>query len=289
MRRRIASPAIVGALVALLAGLSLSGCSAPAAKPVDLTVSVFQLRSDYAIRGAQIEITNRSSHDVTITSATFGSAWFAKTVSSTSTPNALPSKSTTDFRIALAAGRCDASKAAPVVQVRYQRSDGSTGAATVTPRIPFDSLSIVHGQDCAQQDFEKVATITVAPALRFDPPAASGAGVKRAALLDLTFTPTGAPGSVTLRTTEDTTLLAQREGTLRTFDLTLSAASAPTTITLDFVPEGCLQHRVAEDKIGTLIPLRVDAGPYRNALFSIAAPTAVKNALLDWVGEYCGW
>ena len=71
---------------------------------------------------------------------------------------------------------------------------------------------------------------------------------------------------------------------MRTFDLTLSAASAPTTVTLDFVPEGCLQHRVAEDKIGTLIPLRVDAGPYRNALFSIAAPTAVKNALLDWVG-----
>jgi hypothetical protein len=287
MRRRIASPAAVGALVALLAGLALSGCSSPAEKPVDLRVSVYQLRSDYAIRGAQIEITNRSSHDLTITSATFGSAWFAKTVSSTSTPNQLLAKSTTDFRIALAAGRCGAEKATPVVHLRYTRPDGTTGAATVTPTIPFDSLSVVHGQDCAQQEFEKVAKITVASALRFDPPvSASG---KRAALLDLTFTPTGAPGSVTLRSTEDTTLLAQREGTLRTFDLAMSAASSPTTITLDFVPEGCLQHRVAEDKIGTLIPLRVDAGPYHDALFSIPAPIAVKNALLDWVGAYCGW
>jgi len=292
MRGRSASAAIGGGLVALLAVLALSGCASPAQKPVDLGVSVYQLRSDYAIRGAQIEITNRSSVDLTITSASFGSAWFATTVSSTSTPNQLLARSTTDFRIALPAGRCDATAAAPVVRVRYQLPDGSTGRATITPTIPFDSLSVVHGQDCAQQDFEKVAKISVAPALRFDPPEADGgpaAGGKRAALLDLTFTPTGAPGSVTLISTEDTTLLAQREGTLRTLGLTVTAASAPTTITLDFVPEGCLQHRVAEDKIGTLIPLRVDAGPYHDALFSIVTPPAIKNALLNWVGEYCGW
>lgn len=287
MRRRIATPAIVGALVALLAAFALSGCSSPAEKPVSLKVSVYQLRSDYAIRGAQIEITNRSTQNLTITSATFGSAWFAKTVSSTSTPNQLLAKGTTDFRISLADGRCDVAKAAPVVHVHYTRPDHSTGSLTVTPTIPFGSISVVHGQDCAQQDFEKVATITVASALRFDPPTAADG--KRAALLDVTFTPTGAPGSVTLHTTEDTTLLAQREGTLRTIDLTLTAASPPTTVTLDYVPEGCLQHRVAEDKIGTLIPMRVDAGPYTNALFSIASPPAVKNALLDWVGQYCGW
>jgi hypothetical protein len=265
----------------------LSGCSSPAQKPVALKVSVYQLRSDYAIRGAQIEITNRSALNLTITSATFGSAWFAETVSSISTPNQLIAKGTTDFRISLADGRCEAEKATPVVRVTYTRPDGSTGMTTVTPTIPFGSISVVHGQDCAQQDFEKVAKITIASALRFDPP--SAADGKRIALLDVTFTPTGAPGSVTLHTTEDTTLLAQREGTLRTIDLTLTAASPPTTVTLDFVPEGCLQHRVAEDKIGTLIPMRVDAGPYTNALFSIASPPPVKNALLDWVGQYCGW
>ncbi len=287
MRRRIATPAIVGGLVALLATVALTGCSTPAEKPVALKVSVYQLRSDYAIRGAQIEITNQSALNLQVTSATFSSAWFTKTMSSSSTPNQLLAKSTTDFKIALADGRCDVAKATPVVHLGYTRPDGTTGTATVTPTIPFGSISVVHGQDCAQQDFEKVAKITIAPALRFDPPTAADG--KRAALLDVTFTPTGAPGTVTLHTTEDTTLLAQREGTLRTIDLTLTAASPPTTVTLDFVPEGCLQHRVAEDKIGTLIPMRVDAGPYTNALFSIASPPAVKNALLDWVGQYCGW
>ena len=278
---------LVGILAAgALAVLCLTACT-PTEKPVALSVKVYQLRSDYAIRGAQIEITNRSKLDLQITSATFGSAWFTKTVSSPSAPNPLLAKTTTDFRIVLAGGRCDAAKAAPVVHLRFTRPDGTSGTATVTPTIPFQSISVVHGQDCSQQEFEKVAKISLAPALRFDPPTAADG--KRAALLDLTFTPTGAAGSVTLHSTEDTTLLAQREGPLRTENLTLTAASAPTTVTLDFVPEGCLQHRVAEDKIGTLIPLRVDAGPYRDALFSVAVSPAVKAALLDWVGVYCGW
>jgi hypothetical protein len=272
---------------ALLAAATLSGCSAPEQKPVVLKVAVYQLRSDYAIRGAQIEITNPTTMKLRVTSATFSSSWFATTVSSPSAPTQLLAKSTTDFRIALADPLCDAPKAAPVVHVRYTRADGSRGETTVTPTIPFDSISLVHAQDCSRVDFEKVARIRVAPTLRFDPAAAADG--KRAALIDVTFTPTGAAGSVTLHSTEDTTLLAQREGTLRTLELSITAESAPTTLTLDYVPAGCLQHRVAEDKIGTLIPMRVDAGSYRDALFLVPVSAAMKGALLDWVGVYCGW
>ncbi|CAN5405725.1 hypothetical protein BH10ACT6_BH10ACT6_16190 [soil metagenome] len=271
----------------LIAMVALSGCSAPAPAPVALKVAVFQLRSDYAIRGAQIEITNPSKLNLQVTSATFASRWFSTTVSSPSAPTQLLARSTTDFRIALADARCDASKAMPVVHVRYTRPDGSRGEATVTPAIPFDSLSIVRAQDCSRLAFEKVARITVAPTLRFDPATASTG--TRAALLDVTFTPTGAAGSVTLRSTENTTLLTQRDGTIRREELTLTAQSTPTTLTLDYVPAVCLPHRVAEDKIGTLIPMRVDAGPYRDALFLVPVPASVKSALLDWLGTYCGW
>ena len=276
---------------ALLATAALSGCSAPAQEPVALQVAVFQLRSDYAIRGAQIEITNPSNLNLRVTSATFSSSWFTKTVSSPSAPTQLLAKSTTDFRVVLAEPRCDVPKAAPVVRVGYTRPDGSRGETTVTPTIPFDSISLVHAQDCSRAEFEKVAKISIAPTLHFDPEA-GGSGAddrKRAALIDVTFTPTGAAGSVTLHSTEDTTLLAQREGTFRSVELTVTATSAPTTLTLDYVPAGCLQHRVAEDKIGTLIPMRVDAGPYRNALFLVPVSTSMKGALLAWVGSYCGW
>lgn len=275
----------------VFAGALLIGCSAQAAAPVPLTVSVFQLRSDYAIRGAQIEIVNKSTLNLQVTKATFSSTWFSKTVSSPSAPTQLLAKSTTDFRVALADPLCSVTKPTPMVQIEYTRPDGSHGETTVVPTVPFDSLGLVHAQDCARVDFEKVARITTASVLRLDSadPGAGASAGRRAALVDVTFTPTGAPGSVTLHTTEDTTLLAQREGTLRTFGLTLSAASAPTMITLDYVPASCLEHRVAEDKVGTLIPMRVDAGPYTNALFSVPVSPALKAALLDWVGVYCGW
>ena len=282
---------VAAPLAVALAAAVLTGCSTPAQKPVTLSIKVYQLRSDYAVRGAQIEITNSSKLDLRVTSATFASSWFATTVSSPSAPTHLLAQSTTDFRVVLSDARCDAKRAAPVVRVAYTRPDGSRGETTVTPRIPFDSLAVVHAQDCSRAEFEKVATIGVAPTLRFDPPLAQGAalGGQRAALVDVTFTPTGAGGSVTLHSTEDTTLLAQREGTIRSEELTLTAASAPTTITLDYVPAGCLEHRVAEDKIGTLIPMRVDAGPYRDALFSVPVSPAMKAALMTWVGVYCGW
>ncbi|MBW4033072.1 MAG: hypothetical protein HIU88_10465 [Acidobacteria bacterium] len=291
MRQLRSTTAIAGLVATLVAAnllSGLSGCSAAPHKPIPLTVAVFQQRTDYAIRGAQIEVTNPSSLDVQVTSATFASSWFTATMSSPSTPTTLRSKSTTDLRLLLAAPVCTADRAAPVVQLRYTRPDGSHGEAIVTPTIPFDSISLVHTQDCAQLDFEKVARITIAPTLRFDPAVATDGN--RAALIDVTFTPTGASGSVTLHSTEDTTLLAQREGAIRRIELSLTAASPPTTITLDYTPVGCvLKHRLAEDKVGTLIPLRVDAGEYRDALFSVPLSAAMKAALMNWVGVYCGW
>ncbi|HXR43392.1 MAG TPA: hypothetical protein VN759_01210, partial [Pseudolysinimonas sp.] len=133
-------------------------------------------------------------------------------------------------------------------------------------------------------DFEKVAAIGLPSAVRYE-----DAGGKPIALIDVTITPTGAAGTVVLHSTEDTTLLAQREGTLRSIEQTFDASTPPATITLDYVPAACLQHRVAEDKVGTLIPFHVDAGPFHDALFSIRLPETVKNELLDWVGRYCGW
>ncbi|MCU1558086.1 MAG: hypothetical protein JWN09_2081 [Microbacteriaceae bacterium] len=248
------------------------------------SVSVFQYRSDYAPRQLQIEVKNTSAVDATVTRASFSSDWFASPVSTRSTPAQVLGKSTTDLPVVLAAASCGPKDANPVVRLAYRMADGSSGTVTARPRIPFSSLAMVHAQDCSRAAFERVATITPASALRFD-----NAGGKPVALLDVTVTPTGAPGRVTLHTTSDTTLLAQREGRLRSFELSFDASTAPTTITLDYVPSRCEQHVVAEDKVGTVIPIRVDAGTFRDALIPMPVSPAVKNQLLDWVGTYCGW
>jgi hypothetical protein len=112
---------------------------------------------------------------------------------------------------------------------------------------------------------------------------------KPIALLDIAITPTGAPGTAVLHATQDTTLLSQREGELRSFELTFSAASAPEVITLDYTPSRCEAHVVAEDKVGTIIPFHADAPGFPNATFGVALSTALKNEFLAWVGQYCGW
>ncbi len=264
--------------------LLLSGCAAAAPPPVKLTVSVFQYRSDYAVRQAQIEIVNHSTHDLRITSASFRSDWFSRAVSSHSTPSDLDAGSTVDFPVVLPPGVCSAADVRATVSLSYRLPDGTRRSATVTPTIPFESIATVHAQDCAQREFEKVAAIGLPAAVRYQ-----DVDGKPVALIDVTITPTGTPGAVVLHSTEDTTLLAQREGTLRSIEQRFDAGTPPMTITLDYVPAGCLQHRVAEDKVGTLIPFHVDAGPYRDAEFSIPLAPAVKDELLDWVGRYCGW
>ncbi|MBK4347527.1 hypothetical protein [Lacisediminihabitans changchengi] len=282
------SRAVLALAVVVLAGVGLiTACSeaAPLVTPhITLDLSVFQLRSDYAPRQAQIEIHNRSPHDITVTSARFSSTWFDGDASSASAPATVLAGATTDFPVVLGAPLCTAATAVPRVTVEYRTKNGARGEVTATPSIPFDSLGTVHASDCAKVAFETVATITPATALRYEE--VDGRPI---ALLDLTFAPTGAAGSVILRSTEDTTLLAQREGQLRTVDLTFSAASAPTVLTLDYVPSRCEQHVVAEDKVGTQVPIRADAGSFSNALFTVAVSPAVKAEFYDWFARYCGW
>lgn len=264
-----------------LVSLLLTGCTS--APKVPLSVSFFQYRSDLAVRQSQIEVHNLSTIDITITSASFSSAWFSHAKSSKSAPSQVPAGSTIDFPVVLPSGVCSSGAAQPRVKLEYTTSDGTKGTASLTPTLPFHTISALHAADCSLREFEKVATIVPASALRFEQ-----VGNKQNALIDFTVTPTGAPGSVEILTTQNTTLLSQTEGELRSFDQTFTAASPPTVLTLDVVPSRCEAHVIAEDKVGTVIPFRVNAGRYRNAVFTIAVPSSTKNELLDYVGTYCG-
>jgi hypothetical protein len=286
MRRAGMAPFSIVLTALSLAALSLvalTGCTAAPPK-VRLSVSVFQYRSDYAPRQVQIEIHNHSSHDLTITSATFASAWFSTAVASKSTPSSVVARGTTDFPVVLAAAKCSVADPTPTVRIAYRTNAGIRGTSVTIPTVPFHSLATVHAQDCSRQSFESVATLTPASALRFEQ-----VGGRPIALLDITVRPTGAAGSATIHRIQDTTLLAQREGDLRTFEQTFTAESPPTVITLDYTPTRCEQHIVAEDKVGTVIPFHVDAPGFSNAQFGLPVSAAVKTQILDWVGDYCGW
>lgn len=269
------------ALALLLTVPMLAGCSAN--RPVQLTVSVFQYRSDLAVRQAQIEVQNRSAAALTVTSARFASAWFDGIRNSRSVPSRVPAGSTIDFPVLLPPGRCAATAPQAVVTIGYRAADGRSATETLTPKLPFHTISALHVEDCSLNAFEKIATIAAPSELRFE-----AVGGRMNALLDFTVTPTGSPGTVTVVSSQNTTLLSQPEGELRTIDRSFSSSSPPGVITLNFVPSRCEAHVIAEDKVGTIIPIRVDVGPYRNAVLMIAVPKQVKNQLLEFVARYCG-
>ncbi|MFD8237495.1 hypothetical protein ACFV20_37220, partial [Streptomyces sp. NPDC059696] len=51
-------------------------------------------------------------------------------------------------------------------------------------------------------------------------------------------------------------------------------------------PARCDPHAVAEDKVGTLLPLKVTVGK-RNGLLKVAAPTELKGRIYDFVTAAC--
>ena len=264
----------------------LSGCSAaPAPK---LSVALFQNRADYATRSLQVEITNRGDADVVITAATFTSDYFEGSGTAGHLPYTLVAGTTTDFPATVPPPVCDGphtrpTDTRPTATIHVTPKGGSPLVVNSTPTVPFSSLGTLHAQDCGQQAFEKVASITSAPHLRFE--TRDGTAL---ALLDITITPTGSAGTVTLVSTTGTTLLIPTEGEVRPLGITSSAASAPTILTLDFMPSRCGMHVISEDKIGTLVPFHAVAGGFEDAYFRVAVSPVVKAEFYDWVGRYCG-
>ncbi|NEM90594.1 hypothetical protein [Galbitalea soli] len=288
VRRSVARGAAALACLLVLVGCVGRSSATPAptatAGPVTLAVSVFQYRSDYAIRGLQIHVENTGAGDITVTAARFTSAFFPGVLSSRSAPSPVFAGSATDFPVILPASVCSARSPEPRVIVSYTGPGSSHGTVTATPPDPFDSLGVIHAQDCSRAAFERIARISVAPHLAF-----TMRGGKPVSLLAITLTPTGAGGEARLDSIGSTTLLQQPGAQLRMIGATLSARRPPLRLTIDYIPSRCEQHVVAEDKVGTVIPFRVDVGDFHTAEFGVPVGAALKLEYYAYVARYCGW
>ena len=283
------APARAGAIgvFALVAGTALAGCS-PAALtelPDGVTVAIQQNRDDYGPRRLEIVVDNGGSESITVTRAVFESPGFVAPAS-WDRPAEIVAGTATNLRVQLPAADCDAGAGgAASVRIDFERADGRTGSASVTPADPFDAITTVTTQDCAADAVGEIVTIALADELRTE--TRDGELV---ALLDLTVTPTGDPRAVTLERVSDTILVRSAASDGWPVDKRLTAASAPFVTTLDFTPNNCRLHTVAEDKRGTYFPVTVRIEPDGAELtFPVAVSTAVKQQVYDYIATYCGW
>jgi hypothetical protein len=280
--RRLVASVVVG----LVAAAALVGCSASSGAqtvlPAGVSVSLFQNRSDYPIRHLEVQVHNTTKSTVTLHSGQFSSTFFSKTVAMHYLPYDLEPGDEVAFPVYLSAAACDNPKPAPRVSVSFTDTTGK-GHATVTPKVLYDTLNEIHSHDCAQTTFQKVVAITPGGAVTWTRDA-SGALVSH---LDFTFAPTGAAGTVTLNSIDNTTLLDMSFDT--TYPLVFSASSAPQKLVLTSTPSRCETHALGEDKIGTVVPFHVKTPGYSNGYFGLVLSNKLKFEYYHYFALACGY
>lgn len=300
-RRRTARRLGWAPLLAALAALVLLGtaCTAvppappaasssswSAALPDGIGVRIFQSRFDYADRVLEIAVSNDGPFEFALVSASFASPQFEDAARHADPVNLAPGM-TRNLRVRLADPVCTDRPPGPAtVTLRWSVAGGGTASATVTPLDDTGALERISAEDCLVAAVEAVVTITPAERLRTEG-AGTGAGAAASVWLDLTLTPTGKAGAVTIDRVGPTTLLAPATGTDWPVGLTIDADSPRRTISLELRPARCDPHAVAEDKRGTVLPfgVRPDAAP--PGTYNLAVSDALRGEIYAWITARC--
>lgn len=268
--RRPAAAAVAVVLVAALAG-----CTAPppARRSVaGLHVLVLQYRSDIAVRHVQLEVVNGSKHRVVVDSAALvGSGWSPALRWADSDPAGIDAGATVDLPAALTTASCGAPAA---LSARVRLRDGTT--RTVPVEDSHGTLAALHRADC----FEETAARTASVSFDGFRPGA------RTAELDLAVQGGAeAASGLTITGVLPTTLLSPRGGAETwTVDRRFIGDGV---VTLTAVPTRCDLHAIAEDKVGSVLPVQLRLADGSTGTVDAVAPAAVKNRILAWVVEAC--
>ena len=275
-----------GFSAALLTSIALSGCSAaPVALPDGVTVSVFQSRFDRGLHQLEIKVSNDTDAAITVTSATLDSTRFAQPAV-WDRPQRVPSGAARDLRVQLGEPACGTEPARDEVQLDFVLDDGSSGTARL-PIADVTPIDSVNDEDCLGVEVSAIATLAAADNVQWTP------GAHQPAVLDITATPTGSDGTLTIIESKATVLLGLVDEAGNAVyehpeQIVVDASSGPGVVRLRLVPARCDPHAVAEDKRGTFFPLEVQTSTGRSGQLYVPVSDAVRASLYDFFGDYCG-
>jgi hypothetical protein len=196
----------------------------------------------------------------------------------------VPDGAARDLRMTFPGAACATDDRATEVVIDYTVA-GVRRTPVLEPADPLGVIARLVDRDCLVQDVAAIAKLGLASA---SPDVASGDG---AGVLELSVDPSNAEGdaSFTIESVDATTLLAPAGGGAGwPVDRVVTAGDAPSTIRLDVVPARCDAHAVAEDKVGTVMPVRIRLGA-GDGVVPVAASDEVRAALYDLVARSCGW
>ncbi|MET3769502.1 hypothetical protein ABIB15_002204 [Marisediminicola sp. UYEF4] len=295
---RSAGAALIGALVTafVVAGCSVTDptpvatpppTAEPASVPAGVSVSVFQTRADVPTRRLEISITNETAAAIVVTGARFDSSQFVAPADWTVRDSATIRPGTTvNLPVQLSAADCSSSRAEHKVRLSFVQ-DGPK-VAEVLPLDRFDRLPALRAEDCLAQSVETIAMLALA-----GPLSTTVIGGTLVGSLGLEIVPTGASGSLTLVSMRGAILMALADpasGAIiesRGLNLEVDAAGRPSLIMVDFVPNRCDPHAIAEDKRGTLLPVEVSMGKV-DGVYSVPVSDELRSEIYAYLVEACG-
>ncbi|WP_045731696.1 hypothetical protein [Pseudarthrobacter chlorophenolicus] len=281
--------------------LAVSACTpqqpTPAAPPTatvpgPVTIEVNQSRDQYGKNNILLQFTNTTDGLLRVDLASVSSPLFDGDIEWTPQAGSLelpphqPKSVPTRLPPPACAGPATASSQASAT-VSFTAAGQQPAELTLPAPDPFGVLPRNNSELCLAADAAKVAGLALDPYLEV---AADG----RTAVVRLRISPqptgTGGAPSLTLHSVGGTPLLAEAEPGFEVGawprNLTVRPGEPDTALPLRVRPARCDPHAVAEDKVGTLLPLSVTVGA-REGVLKVAAGGPLRAQLYDFVTSAC--
>lgn len=260
-----------------------------------LTAELNQFRDNYGRQIIEIQLSNTSSVPLTVVSAEVASSLFPAGTSWRAQPEGteVPPGQTKSLPATLPPPSCgspgadadaETSAGAAPAEVKVSLREGSATSDVHLPAAdPFGVLARNHSELCLAQDAGHIARMELAPELEVAPDG-------RTAVVRLQVTPraaeAGTPRTLSIESIEGTTLLAESPDSPWPRGVMVVAGGSPGEFRLRIRPARCDPHAVAEDKVGTLLPLRLDVGG-RRGVFKVPAGSALTGRIHAFVTAAC--
>jgi hypothetical protein len=260
-----------------------------------------QFRDSYSKQTIEIQLTNPTAGAVTVLAAVVHSPLFASGISWTSSGagTELPPGQTKSLPAQLPAASCQlrpftsqssasqaAAEATATLTIQSAPDPGAT-VVNATAADPFGVLPRNNTELCVAEAAAVVADFRLGPDLDVAPDG-------RSAVLRLIITPrnpggavSSAGGGLTMESVSGTTLLEEDAGAPWPTHLRIEASGPERTLRLGIRPARCDPHAVAEDKVGTLVPLKVTVAG-REGILKVDAGAQLRGRIYDFITNACG-
>lgn len=250
-----------------------------------ISVEVNQSRDQYGKQAILIQLTNTTEWSLVVSGAQVHTGLFQGDIAWKANDGALelPPKQPKSLPANLPAAACTQASSGPATAtVQYLDITKEHRETTTEASDPFNVLPRNSDELCLSADAAAIASIVLDPQLEVAPDG-------KTAVVHLLITPasTSSPSILTIESIDETTLLAEPPTDPWPRNIVGTAGAGVRVVPLRIRPARCDPHAVAEDKVGTLLPLRVTAGE-RSGLLKIAAPTELKGRIYDFVTAACG-